>query len=484
MKRLSQFLPIAGVALFALLLSFSSRAQTSDWLPFNKGLCCEDSATCDPVYDILIDSISGSVYASGIIGYDGNCNQIGSIVKWNGTSWEPLQGNEQIALARLSMINYPPELLASGPYVIDETGEENFYYTNLWDGTSWQEMPDGPNKPVSEFELIDNKIYAAGKFDKCGGVDSGICCVYDGSSWEPLEVVSEFTVFSSCVEYYNNQIYVGGLFRFDNYQGEEIAFLAVHGEEGYEIVGQGLQDYGFGAVEALASYKGKLYIGGQIMLPGSDEEYWLVEYDGNTIQPVEPMPNDEVNTLKVYNGALYATGGFTQVGDIEAEHLARFDGEEWIAINTDSMFTANYYMGYQFTGAFQDLEFLNDTLYACGQFFKFQNDTVRGVAKLNKNLTTDFPPPATNIEENEKRESDFNLYPNPSYGQYSISLESPKNGEQLILYDISGRVVKVISVREHITHYQLDVQSVESGIYSLSYQKKDGTVESKLIEKL
>jgi len=109
---------------------------------------------------------------------------------------------------------------------------------------------------------------------------------------------------------------------------------------------------------------------------------------------------------------------------------------------------------------------------------------MRKVAKLNKNLTTDFPPPATNIEENEKRESDFNLYPNPSYGQYSISLESPKNGEQLILYDISGRVVKVISVREHITHYQLDVQSVESGIYSLSYQKKDGTVESKLIEKL
>jgi hypothetical protein len=44
--------------------------------------------------------------------------------------------------------------------------------------------------------------------------------------------------------------------------------------------------------------------------------------------------------------------------------------------------------------------------------------------------------------------------------------------------------VKVVSVREHITHYQLEVQSVESGIYSLSYQKIDGTVESKLIEKL
>jgi len=100
-----------------------------------------------------------------------------------------------------------------------------------------------------------------------------------------------------------------------------------------------------------------------------------------------------------------------------------------------------------------------------------------------------FSPPfdyiVSNINESTEEDNfSFIVYPNPSYGQYSISVESPQNGEQLVLYDISGRIVKVVSVREHITHYQLEVQSVESGIYSLSYQKIDGTVESKLIEKL
>jgi hypothetical protein len=443
MKSSSLLLFKMLVAISMLHLSLIVHSQTSDWLSLDEGLCCPDSAACGPVYDIFIDSISGYIYASGIIGYDGNCNQIGGVVKWTGASWEVLQGNEPIALARLSMIQTSQGLLASGPYVINESGEETYYYTNMWDGASWQAMPDGPNKSVSEFELIDNKIYAAGKFDKCGGVDSGICCVYDGENWYPLVAVPEFSHFSTSVESYNDQIYIGGLFRFDNSQGDEIAFLTVQEEGEYKTVGQGLVNYGFGGVSALASYKGKLYIGGQIMLPGSDEEYWLVVYDGDTIQPVEPMPNDEVNNLEVYNGALYVTGGFTQIGDVGAEHLARFDGEEWIAINADSMFTANYYMGYQFTGAFEDLEFLNDTLYACGSFYRFNNDTVRGVAKLNKNLTTDFPPPATNTEEHEFESFNFNLYPNPSPGSLTFSWWQPAAGEvSYRITDARGRLVE------------------------------------------
>ena len=424
-------------------------AQTSDWLSLDEGLCC-DNTICQPVKHLFADTTNNIIYATGRMASDGYCNNLRGVGKWNGQYWEAM--GDVMALGSTASIIYNDELIVSGPFTFNT---QEFDYTNLahqWTGSDWDTIPGGPDAQIYDFLKYDGDLYCAGWFKEFGDVVSGIGCHYDGEVWHPLEIVPEFSGRTFCVAAYHEQIYYGGNPEFINGQGESIYHLCYFDGTHYRKVGQGLQQYNWSGVAGMAVYKDTLYIAGQIKLPGDDEEYWMVTFDGDSLRPAVPKPNDEVNNLMVYNGALYATGGFTQIGDVEAEHLARYDGEEWIAINTDSCFAKNgNYQGFQVSGVFQDITVLNDTLYTCGLFYRFNQDTMRMVAKLNKNLTTDFPPPAVSEIEGAKRNAfSFDLYPNPSKGNLTLNWSQQIAGKvEIQINGVQGRSVYKIPPEQY-----------------------------------
>ncbi len=93
-------------------------------------------------------------------------------------------------------------------------------------------------------------------------------------------------------------------------------------------------------------------------------------------------------------------------------------------------------------------------------------------------------PSATGVSE-IPTVSDFNIYPNPSNGNLTISLNSAKEQKMNIqVLDQMGKVVFAVNDRDVIsgsTQTNLDLSSLSSGIYMLRLENKEGSVNRKII---
>jgi hypothetical protein len=83
----------------------------------------------------------------------------------------------------------------------------------------------------------------------------------------------------------------------------------------------------------------------------------------------------------------------------------------------------------------------------------------------------------TSISKNELVSSKINVFPNPSNGLISIS--SPEAISRIQLFGVTGQTILI----QPNGNNQLDVSSLESGIYFLSITLKEGAVVSKRIIK-
>ncbi len=74
----------------------------------------------------------------------------------------------------------------------------------------------------------------------------------------------------------------------------------------------------------------------------------------------------------------------------------------------------------------------------------------------------------------------FKVYPNPTKGLFTIQA----NGgiEKLIVYDINGRQLKAIEVKDYLRQYQLNISNLSKGIYFVKIQTDLG-IQTKKISK-
>ncbi|MFZ6050639.1 T9SS type A sorting domain-containing protein [Halocola ammonii] len=466
-----------------LLFSTSSLAQTSDWLPLDQGLFC-DSFPTTSVYDLYVDTVENEIYATGTMHHDGNCNPLEGLGKWDGESWEML--GEVDNSTSYSSVIYNGDLIASGPFLfVDIIGYPN--NTNIWTGTEWDTIPGGPFGNIMEFYEWDDVLYAVGDISYQGDAVTGLAVYYDGESWASLSEHSTDSDITLCIERFQDNFFVGGGAVFTNGLGEDIYKIFFFDGEYYRPVGQGLQEYPGSWVGDLAVFNDKLYLSGNLKLPGSDNLYSILTFDGDSLRPIENQPNYSVRNMRVHEGALYIAGGFTQVGDVEAEHVARFDGESWLAVNTDSMFSkTGFYQGLGHPTVIRDFEIMQDTLYLSGEFYRMSQDTVRGVAKLNKNLITDFPPIPNSVSEEVRSPIRFELYPNPSSGNLSFAWSQAKAGNvEWKITDLKGRVVlskksKHFKLGKH--EEQMNLEHLPPGTYLVKVTTTEGTATERWVK--
>jgi len=138
-----------------------------------------------------VDSNGDIIAAGGFTGTRGG-STTGYVVRWNGTSWEPLgdvlyeSGSDRGVLALI--VDSNSDLVAGGSF--DQTGNgSRLNQIARWSGTSWEPIGSGFNSRVESLTLDgDGDLIAGGRFATSGdfSVDLDRIGRWNGTSWEAI----------------------------------------------------------------------------------------------------------------------------------------------------------------------------------------------------------------------------------------------------------------------------------------------------------
>jgi hypothetical protein len=180
-------------------------------------------------------------------------------------------------------------------------------------------------------------LYAGGTFQSAGGVSASRIARWDGQGWSPLGSGMNNTVESLAVfdDGSGPSLYAGGLFTTAG--GQAANHIARWDGQGWSPLGAGTDnsvsamivfDDGSGAGPAL-------YAGGHFDSAGGLEANHVARWNGQGWSTLDRGTNDAVRGLAagdVGSGAgpaLFAGGEFSAAGGAKANGVAKWDGQSW-----------------------------------------------------------------------------------------------------------------------------------------------------------
>ena len=153
-------------------------------------------------------------------------------------------------------------------------------------------------------------------------------------------------IFTSTV--YNGNLVVAGV--FDTIGGIPASNIAMWNGTSWSALGSGIKfrthvwNYTGGLVHSLAVYNGELYATGTFDTAGGIQANSIAKWDGNAWSAVGSGipgfallgPNDTtgttVNAMAVYNGDLYVGGSYASAGGLSVSDIAKWNGSSWSAV--------------------------------------------------------------------------------------------------------------------------------------------------------
>ena len=254
----------------------------------------------------------------------------------------------------------------------------------------WQPTFTGPGLPsyVAAAAVYQDELIVAGDFITAGGVTVNHIARWDGSSWAALEgpagkgIATGSIVFVSSLTVFDGELIVGGVF----YQAGGVTvnhiarwdgnvWAALGGSEGTSIVGE---------VYALTVFDGELIVGGRFTQVGDVTVNNIARWDGSVWAALDgpagtgTTTNGRVYALTVFDGALIAGGSFTQAGGVSVNHIARWDGSGWAALDGPD--------GTSVSGEVYSLAVFDGTLIVGGGFTQAGGVTVKHIARWDGNV--------------------------------------------------------------------------------------------------
>ncbi|HOB97221.1 MAG TPA: hypothetical protein PKM43_00585 [Verrucomicrobiota bacterium] len=289
------------------------------------------------VYAVAADD-SGNVYIGGEFTVVGDVVASG-IAKWDGTGWSALDtglgGTEFLAVYALAASG--TDLYVGGSF--KTAGGIEAHHIARWDGKAWTAVGSGVNGWVYALCLIGTDLYAGGDFTSAGGVEANSIAKWDGSVWSALgsgmggtESPSVYALAAS-----GSHLYAGGWFITAG--GIEANYVAHWDGSVWSALGPGVGGGLSASVHALAVSGTDLYVGGQFYMVGDTYAGHIAKWDGNAWSGLGwgLMSMDlytMVYALAVSGTDLYVGGRFTMADDVPADHIARWDGTAWSAVDS------------------------------------------------------------------------------------------------------------------------------------------------------
>ena len=413
------------IPLLLFLFSFEI-CSAQQWFPLQGGLSGNDAQN-NKVASMCNDTINHILYVGG---YIDACNAdtgniiASNIARWDGTNWSQLiihlgtfSGNG-FGQVITSMVLHGSEIYLS----VSNTAAD-IYGVLRFDVNTFEFNNVGTfNNSLNSLCFYNDTLYVGGAFTKCDTgyfVDASSPSIsrvakYDGTQWQQVGTgisggaVPE--VHALCV--HHNKLYAAGI--FENAGGTYCKNIACWNDTSWSSVGNGIGFSGqFDCIlYSLASYKNKLYAGGDFSHSASGIESGLVVWNDTTWASTGNNPI-AVYTLKTIDDKLYL--GANWAGVLAFPYLWNF-----ISVYNDTTWKL---IPKGPTYEVHAIEKFDSMIYAGGRWIQINDSTPCGyVARYDPTIIQD----TTAIVEVKQNASAINIYPNPATNEIKISSLSPE----------------------------------------------------------
>ena len=326
-----------------------ARWNGSTWQPLGTGL--------DQPVQALQVLPNGDLVATGSFRFAGGV-YVRGFARWDGVSWTPFDNSISV-FAGLALA-----LLPNGDLV---AGIDSFQGQGVvrWTGTTWQPLPglDPTGNLVQELAVLPNGHLALAGLLRIGGAVRRIA-VFDGVTMTPYDppLVPDALLAAS-----NGDLVVGGnvggtdsVFRYDGTAWQPLAGgpatvqVLLEDAAGNVVAGgRASPQTGIGAVarrsagawhtlgasmppEVLAAVRlpdGDVVVGGRFDALQGVAVQNLARWNGTTWGPVSGGVDGRVTSLAVApDGDLVVGGEFTSAGGAPANRVARWNGQTWTTL--------------------------------------------------------------------------------------------------------------------------------------------------------
>lgn len=169
--------------------------------------------------------------------------------------------------------------------------------------------------------------------------------------------------------------------------------------------------------------------------------------------------NSWVSEAGTYSDTTYLGEDISEISIATVRLYDVVENDVEVTINTgDSIFLAGEYQSTE--GVYTDVY---TTVFGC--------DSI-----VNTTLTIDF---TSSI--NEIQGSDFNIYPNPSNGLFTLQLKEATFIENIAIFSILGSQVRSINISEKVEQVSFDLLDETEGVYFIHINTGDRTFTKKVI---
>lgn len=169
------------------------------------------------------------------------------------------------------------------------------------------------------------------------------------------------------------------------------------------------------------------------------------------------------NVLIQMDGKIIITGSFSSYKGVSKNRIVR--------LNVDGSIDSTFNIGSGFNNYSSKTSIQSDgKLLIGGGFTSYNGTSVNRLIRLNN--------PSV-LSNSDFSKSKISLYPNPVNEILNLDLSNIETIENLTIYDVTGK--NVLEIKD-ISNHQIDVSSLEKGVYFIDIKTQNGSFKEKFVK--